>query len=712
MEVGAETKGVEGSARGEVPRAKGCAYYLAARHELIKRHVEIVDLNADKTARRQIQIDLELPTDPAALLDEEAEGEKHHFVFPLAYVHKADTRTGLEVRDENNVKLIVPIRSECDRISARAVAAASAALSQLGSATSMSVKDLEPILEPIVSNTPFEASLRMQEIFQLIGLAEDGTSALDATQIATGKAWEEAGLADTFHMLVEHALLWVPMYGRPGERRTVTLTQQITLERRSLIRWIFRDLATLKSHRLRPFRRRRVNDSKSVLEVGDKRYGRRSRRISFSVLAERIGQPIAWTPAEFEFPTIYVKRCLSYHFELRCPPARTPRDLRPAAGTPLAEPGKELLAESDKELAKSEKELPTGRTTLTSRAARHDLPDIKPAENMWSAEGLWFRVSIGIGDGAFPGLWFLFGAITAVMLWLLADHNPELTGTPAQIVAGIMLVVPALVAALVIGGDGIPVTQRIGGARLLFLITGLSAVGAAAVIAGAKPWGIERDWTWTACAIAATIATVPLGTSWLLSSPLAWSQLKKLKTWWLQISTLTGCVVLAAAGMVGLTLIGSESLVDAVLEGVIAVYLLVLTIGIMALANNRVAMEIGKSRGNVVISCLVAGLTCASLACIELRAAIDPGPGPEAVVEWVAIVLIASSLAAGYVKTWIFKWTAAKDDEIHVSPQAGKAMLAGESIRELMLLRNRECNASAPVAPTHQAPANLIKAIR
>jgi hypothetical protein len=653
------------------PLARGCAYYLATIHQLIKRHVEVLALSGDNTADRQLEIDFELPTDPASFLGRPDEDGRYHFLFPLAYVRKADARTGFKVRDEHGMKLTVPIRSECDQISARAAAAAGVALQAklADSSVTLSVDDLEQIFKPIVAETPFEASLNLQEIFVRIGLeAEDGHTPTQE-QREIGDAWRRAGLADVLHMLVEHSLLWVPLHGRPGERRTVTLSQQITIERRSFVRWIFCDLASLEPSRLQRLLARLSTSPASVLQLGDKQYGLRARRISFSAMAERIGQPIAWTPTEFEFPTIYVKRCQSYHFELRCPPARTPRDLRPASGTPLAEPGKEL---------------PSGRTTLTSNVARHDLQGATPAED------LWFRVSVGVGDGAFPALWFLSGAITAIVLWLLADNNPELTDTPAQIVAGILLVVPALVAALVIGGDGVPITRLIGGARLLFLITGLSAVAAAAVVAGFKPFSLKRDWTWTVCAIAATLATVPLGTSWLLSSPLAWSQLKKLKSWPLQLSALFVCVLLAAIGMVGLILVDSQSTAEAVISSTIAVYLLVLTIGIMALANNRVAMPIGKSRGTVVFSCLVAGLACAILACVELRAAIDPGPGPEGIVEYAALVIILLSLVAGFVKTWIFGWTAAKANEIHVSPQVGKALLAGETINELTVLRNRE----------------------
>ena len=687
MEAGTDSE----ISSGQQPCAEGCAHYLATCHELIKRHVEVVDLNADRTACRKLQIDFELPTDPAAFLGKPDASGRYHFLFPLLYMRKADARAGFEIRDEHGAQLNVPIRAECDAVSARAAAAAGATLSQVAE-TKLSVDALEEIFKPIVADTPFSSSLSLQEVFLQIGLEQEEGDAEPPSpeQRAIGEAWLKAGLADVLRMLVEHTLIWVPVHGRPGERRTVTMTQQITLVRRSLIRWIFRDLGSLKSHRGRPFRRRRVKNPEAVLELGDKRYGRKSRRISFSVLAERIGQPIAWTPTEYEFTTIYVKRCQSYHFELICPQGRTPRDLRPASGFAIAEPGKEL---------------PSGRTTLTSRLARHDLPGIKPAED------IWFRVSVGVGDGVFPGLWFLSGVITATILWLMADDSPVLRGTPAQIVAGILLVVPALVAALVIGGDGVPITRLVGGARLLFLITGLSAVGAAAVVAGAKPFNLKPDWSWTICAVAATIVTVPLGTSWILSSPLAWSQLKKLRSWKRQLLALGAFVFLAALGMIGLILVDSESLAGAMFSGTAAVYLLVLTIGIMAMANNRVAMPIGRSRGTVVFSCLLAGLTCASLACVELRASIDPGPGPQPIVEWIALGLVIVSLLAGYVKTWIFGWTSAGEGEIHISPQAGKELLSGEAINELIMLRDRERTAKSPMtlaAHNHTDPQSAL----
>jgi hypothetical protein len=662
--------------------ARGCAFYLSRHHGLVKRHVESVDLNPDHTARWKLQIDLELPTDSAAFLGKRDLEGRCHFLFPLLYLRKTDARTGFEVRDEKGVALTVPIRRECNQISGRAAAEAAASLqSELGVSDGPSADDLNEVMQPIAASTPFQASLTLKALNQQVGLEREEGPPLALQQVEIGQAWRKAGLADVLDMLVENTLVWIPLFGRPGERRSILVTQQVDLIRRTFVRWIFGEMKQPKNHLVHPLRTLRARNTKddAVLKVGEKRYGLRGRRISLSAMTERIGLPIAWTPCEFEFPTIYTKRCRSYHFELICPPGRTPRDLRPAAGIPIAERGKEAKKTRTKGSLGS-------RTTLTSNIARHD----RSGEGM--ARNMWFRVSVGVGDGAFPSLWFLTGAITAVMLWLLADNNPVLKNIPAEITTGILLVVPALAAVLAFGGDDdIPVTRLLGGARVLLLITGLSAVAAAAVVAGAKPFGLDANWSWTICAIAATVATVPLGTSWLLSSPLIWSQLRKLRSWHLQRTALNMGVILAAVGIDVLILIGSPS----ILEGTIAVYLLLLTTGIIALANNRAAMPIGESRRNVVFSLLVVAVTCLSLACVELRAAIDPGPGPQLEVELAALGLVAFSLITAQLKNLPFeKLTAADDDEIHVSPQVGRALLAEEAVAELAMLRRRERKAA------------------
>lgn len=680
----------------EKRREQRCGYYLRQRHGLIRRHLEAIELNPDHTAHWSLRIDFELPSDSEACWDRK-DGECL-FLFPLVYLKKSDARTGFDARDDQGNAVPIPIREECDTISR--VAAAQAARSLLGKAGAspgaLDPSELEDVLGRIIVSKPLDAAMTLQDVRAQVGLPADPTAKPTAAQQAIGKAWTEAGLVETLHMLVEHSLVWVPLRGRPGERRTVIVSQRISLLRRAFLRWVFADMKEprprwrypLRTRRVAKVRRReaardagqphRKDHPPQTLRMGSKkRYGRLAYRISFSALGERIGQPLAWMPFEFEFPSVYTTRCRSYHFELICPPGRSPRDLRPAWGTLLAEPSGRAKRRPDEDTE--------GRTVLTSRIARHDRLGTRTSD-------IWFRVTVGVGDGAFPALWFLTGAITATMLWTLAARQPELAGGQDQIVAGILLVVPALVGALALGGDSVPITRLVGGARMLLLVTGLSAVAATAVVAGARPWDMDTASAWAWCAIAATLATVPLGTSWLLSSPFVWRQQLKLRTNDLQHNALwigVGLALLAVAVLIGID--GLVSLHDFTPACVaIGAYLLTLTVSLVALANNRAAMPVHESRDYVALSLMLAAIVCLALTCIELRAAIDPDSGPQTGIELIAGGLLLLSLSAGDLLNAVTKWAAPREDEIHVSPHAGRALLAGERAREMIELRGRE----------------------
>jgi len=308
-------------------------------------------------------------------------------------------------------------------------------------------------------------------------------------------------------------------------------------------------------------------------------------------------------------------------------------------------------------------------------------------------EDLWFRITVGIGNGAFPVLWFLAAAITAAMLWLVADSNPEFgkgfASTEAQILAGCLLVVPALVSALAIGSNEVPVTQLVGGARILLLITGLSAVGAAVVVAGARPYGMSAESAWALCAMAATAATLPLGTSWLLSSPLVWMGLKRLDSRQLQRKALASGIVLALLGVIALFLCDDE-----VGRGGISIYLLLLTVMISVISNDRAAMRVYESRHYLAAAFLAVGFICLALACIELRGAIAKTPDTD-LQTWaqaVAAVLLIATYWLGDLLSWGTELRGIKPatDEVHVAPAVGQAMLDKDRVREITTLRESE----------------------
>lgn len=678
MEVrGAQTK----DARGDQSQVS-CGYYLRQRHGLIHRHTETVALNPEHDARWALQVDFELPSDRNAFWVDEY-GEKI-FLFPLAFLKKSDPRTGFTVRDESGAMVPVPVRPECDQISGLAVAEASESLhASINPAPSVSVEELKGFIELMTAGKPFPASMLLRKILRQVGL--EGAGKVSAENKALGEAWEEHGLLEVLHMLVDHSLLWVPLRGEPGERRSLVLSQEITMVRRVFLRWIFGDMRVPKLPWLHPMKTWRAlkPGPRSFLKIGKHKYGRRTFRVSFSTLGERIGQPLGWMPFEYEFPTVYTKRCRSYHFELTCPPGRSPRDLRPVSGTPLAEPSNYREGDDGK-----------GRTVLTTKIARHDRPG-----NRFPSD-IWFRVTVGVGDGAFPVLWFLTGAITATMLWLLSGYAPDVANADRQIAAGILLVIPALVAGLAISDNTIPVTRLIGGARILLLVTGLSAVLATAVLIGAEPFGIDAKWTWTACAMITTATTIPLATGWLLSGPVVWQQLKRLKSRRRQRIAMWIGVLLALGGDLALITLCNDS----VSRGLVGFYLLLLAVGLTVLANNRSAMPIGEGRRYVSFSLLLAAVTCLALGCIELQSATESYDGLQEWAERAAFVVLLISLVAGAALSRLTLRFSPDGDEIHVSPRVGRALLAGEAVRELTILRGREQRLALSRAPTQCCP--------
>jgi hypothetical protein len=659
-------------------------YYLRDEHELIHRHTEQVQLNADHTAEWRLTVDFELPTHPLPRCSQTPDGE-NLFLFPLAYLKKSDARTGFRVEAQNGSLVPIPTKSQCDRVTGLAAAEAANWLLTTAGGERLELDLLAESLQAIPKENPYLASTVVDRIRRQLDEAPDSSGGEIVLR------WEDAGLLDVLKMLIEHSLIWVPLWGRPGEHHSITLSQEISLERRPFLRWNFGTIDPAEE----PGLRRKIVEwlgdplSNAVIDTGDGTYGRRSYRLSFPALGQRLGEPLAWMPVEFDFPTIYTKRCTSYHFELTCPPGLSPRDLKVATGKPIDDVGIQRKRRGEPapgarpgEIGSAGGKEAEARTTLTKRIAHHYHPGSRALDD------IWFRVTVGVSAGSFPVLWALAGAITAILLWIFAGSNPHLHASDKEVGAGILLVVPALLAALALGGEDPPVTRLIGGARLLLLITGLTAVMATAVMVGTGPFQIGQQWMWTACAMLATAVTVPLATSWTLSSTVIWRQLKKLKTAYAQYGALLIGILAAEVGVVILMQLDDNPIPRAG----IAVLLLLLAVGMSAIANNRAAIEIGTDRHYAAVSLLAAGFICLVLACIELKAALDE---PSGLQEWVEIAAYAALLLswyAGRALGWTTKGFGPKADEIHVAPSVGRQLLAQERMLELTVLEQRKRN--------------------
>lgn len=631
------------------------AYYLGFRHELIHRQTEKITIKPDQTGLWRLGIDLELPRDPEARVDVgEGKERSRQFVFPLLFLKKAEGRTGFGATDKDDRALTLLNRGTNNWISAAAAARAGNRILSDNALPTLDQDDLEYLLWCVCRWRPYDAAVVLGEMLARFESANPEGRA----------AWDEEGFTADLEMLADHSLVWTPLEGEGGERRSIEVRMDLELSPRPLRRWVFRELedARWKYPRFRKYRKFR--DPEKHLDTGGVKYGRRGLpRFSFSVLGERLAQPLAWMPIEFDFPTIYTRRCSSYHFELDCPTGLTPRAVK--------------LATTAKDLAWLE-----GRAVLVKNAAEFYTPDGRTAGD------LMFRATVGIGRGAVPLLWLMVGLITATMLWILAANHPTelLLGANSEsrneIAAGILLVVPALAAAAALGVDEQPATQLIAGARILLLVVGLCAVAAALVLIRMTPFGEPPRASWTDCAALATVATLPLATSWLLSLPAVWRGLGALRTTLRQYLALLALVIWTAAVVFAI-----RDASDGLVRELGAAALMLTSIPLILLAANRAAVPLNVHRGYASIGALLAAIVCLGLGCTEMRAGFDPGAEAHRTVEVWAMAGLAAALWAGpalTVVTWPFRQM---EGEVHMAPSICKLAIDRFRIRDLPVLR-------------------------
>jgi hypothetical protein len=618
-------------------------FYFEQHRDLIHRHVEALKLHPDQTGHWELTVDLELPTNRSAVC--EKHGGENLYLFPLVFLRKAEKDADFTVKREDGASIPFPLRKENAWVSS--IAAAHAARKLLAQETSLkfSVDRLQPTLHSLAAGSPYDASVIHDQLLRNVARASGGQ---------LPPAWEGTGFASVLRLLVEHSLMWVILRGRPGQRRRLTIGHDFELKPSPIIRWRF---GSIEKER-----------GPQWLDTGREKYGRRGRRISFGAIGQRLGQPLAWMPIEFDFSTIYTKRCRSYHFELVCPPGLSPRGLKVIVddNQPGSVPREEKLHER-----------PDTRTTKKARVAHHH----RPGSN--EAADVGFRVQAGVGEGAFPILWTLAASVTALLLWTMAATDPKLHASSNEIAAGILLLVPALLGGIVLSTEHEAVTKLLSGARILLLVTGLCALAGVGVLIGATPFALTTSWSWTVYAIAATAVTVPLATSWLLSAPIIWRQLEKLESWRSHYIALAIGIIVASLVIAFLTFFDAAP--DLRIGA--GAFLLLATVVLTLLANNRLAVPIGHTRRYAASALFSAALVCFVLACTELRAAISYDVEFQTTAEYVAIGLLLLSPFAGLTSHLLTRRFRPKTDEKHVSTDIYVALVSKLRVRELAAVR-------------------------
>jgi hypothetical protein len=410
-------------------------------------------------------------------------------------------------------------------------------------------------------------------------------------------------------------------------------------------------------------------------------------------------------PIDFDFPTIYTRRCSSYRFELICPTGLSPRAIKIAhrPGLPIEE-GRggdspeeaEAPAEEDDELKAIE--------TIGRRSGHAYLGDSRTIGD------LMVRATVGIGQGAFPSLWMLMGSITAFMLWyVVAVHPTDLIedsdGSKAQIAAAILLLVPAalLGAIAIIEGS---ISRLIGGSRLLLLAAGLSAAFAARVFTGGEPLDLSELTQWTLCAIVATAATVPLATSWLLSLPWVGRQLSQLDSVEKQRQRFRLVVYVAISLITCLVLAPDHGPARAV----VAVALLLMAVPLNLLATNRLQTPIVETRDFLSFGTILAATVCVTVACVELRTALVVSAHTSKYLELSAMILLLGAVPLGHWLRLMTRRFHEKLGEVHAPPGEVQALLSGRRVRELLRLQARSRDPDEE--PASSTEANRSSGVR
>ena len=584
------------------------------------------------------------------------------FLFPLLFLRKSQGRTGFEAQDEH--RAVVPLlnRELSDQISARAAAQRAMKLIDDARAHQPDLPvlphgSLDFVFERICRWPAYSASVILNKLLK--GLDERIVEIWDD---------DEVGLVEDLELLVDHSLVWVPLKGLPGERRVIEVAHDTELTRRPLFRWHFGEIKLPSRFRMwrRWQRAKQIADPKQVLDTGMTTYGRTARRASLSVLGERLAQPLGWMPFEFDFFTIYTRRCDSYHFEMNCPSGLKPRGVRVAL---------------DREIGKDDVAEIPGKTTLGSRAAHLYLPGGREVGD------IVLRATVGIGNDAFPILWVLMGTITTMMLWSLVALNPSwLIGDSEshnEIAAGVLLIVPALLGAMIVGSDEKAESKLLSGARLLLLVTGLCCAGATAVLTGIEPFSTKPQATWAVCAAIATAATIPLVTSWLLSLDAVWRGRETLKTvgrQWAALAVLGG---LAAGLAFLLPRVGGDTIIRAGL----ASCLLLLSVMLILLASNRLPVALEANRKFLSVGAMLVAIGCLVLGCVELQRICAPDATWHSDVERVEFGLLIFAPISGGLLWLVSRFFNPRRDELSVSLAVGQELVAGERIRELRRLR-------------------------
>ena len=193
---------------------KGAYYVLNDESIWLGRCVESVTFTED-SARRQLTLDVTLPTDPAAVV-QEISPEESVFCLPVSKLARSPRVSWFHLRDENGNALSLLTPEESELVSLLALMYATKSF--LGKSMSMALYNS---LVALPRATNGRAAVLFEGRAELEKLKVDGRettlSKLPGYEHLRRVAWDLNG----------QWLIWLPLRGRPGERKIVKLSYLI-----------------------------------------------------------------------------------------------------------------------------------------------------------------------------------------------------------------------------------------------------------------------------------------------------------------------------------------------------------------------------------------------------------------------------------------------------------------------------------------------------
>lgn len=445
----------------------GGAIFFRDGFRVARRHVESVEILSERAQRTQLTVDFDLPAQGAACV-ETLHGGPCVFVVPVVVLAKDPPVSRLDLVDEDGRNLPLLLRDENAAITGAAISVA------LEQETGVADPELERLFVAIAAGD--------EPIARAILAWLDETVAEDHPDVLGTPIW--SSLREILEDLATRSILWLETSGRPGERRSVKLRFDTSLDLPSIIpRRSWTEQAELGTDRVSiPFEleHRGDLDPRGVV----------------ARIIGRLATAFAFAPIDYWIDTPYLHRCQSYHLQISAPSGLDVRDLRLVGTITSRTPGRE--ADPRIEVDRGE-----GHLFFSDADVEREAQAV-----------VTFRVE----RRGFLSLAALSTALVAAMLWCFVGTHDQIGDDGREVAGAVLLVVPAVLIAFVVRvGEHALATRLLSGVRMAVLLAGMCSVAAAAALGGVRPRAWQLDDAFKVDATIASVVAFVLSFTWFLS---------------------------------------------------------------------------------------------------------------------------------------------------------------------------------------------------